>query len=84
MRVFAREIYESYCTQPEFKQHADDRAYFRKLYRGKPEKYIEHLEAHYESAMLNWDISLNEIVQLRAECAILRDKLVRKDDARRR
>lgn len=60
------------------KHQADERAYFHKLYRGKPKEYIRHLEAHYESAVMNWDLTLDELVQLRGENAILKDKLDKK------
>ena len=60
------------------KQHADDRKYFRKLYAGKPQKYIEHLEAHYECAMLNWSITIEEMIDLRRNNAILKDRLAKK------
>ena len=59
------------------KQHAKDRTYFHKLFAGKPERYIAHLEAHYESAMMNWSLGIEELVKLRRENAILRDKLER-------
>lgn len=47
-------------------------------YKGKDREWIRWLEGMYECAMLNWHLGTNETVRLRAENAILKDKLARK------
>lgn len=44
--------------------------YFRKKYRGK--EYVKWLEAMYSSVMVNWSFTLDDLVRLRRDNALLR------------
>lgn len=58
------------------KSQEKELAYFKKLYKGK--EYVRWLEAMYESAMLNWRFTLDDLIRLRRDNALLRLKTKRK------
>lgn len=50
----------------------------RKQYKGRPKRYVGHLEAAIWCNWVNVSSNLDELIRLRAENAVLKDKLARR------
>ncbi len=48
------------------------------LRKAGPKAYVQGLEAHYVSAMINWQFTLDEVIRLRRDIALLNVKKPRK------
>ena len=54
---------------------AEERRAIRRQFKGKPIKeYIAHLEAHADSASMNWTLILDELIFLRRKLALVTAK----------
>jgi hypothetical protein len=58
------------------KQEEEELAYFRKKYKGK--EYVKWLEAMYSCATVNWRFTLDDLIRLRRDNALLKLKLRKK------
>lgn len=58
------------------KEHEDELKYFRKLYKGK--EYVRWLEAMYATASMNWRFTLDDLIRMRRDIALLKLKTKRK------
>lgn len=58
------------------KRQAEELAYFKKKYKGK--SYVRWLESMYDCAQLNWTFTLDELIRLRRDNALLKLKVKRK------
>lgn len=55
------------------KQLAEEMVQIKKKYKGK--EYLRWLEAMYECAQMNWTFTLDELIRLRRDVALLKHQL---------
>lgn len=74
-----------YSAEPEIvdldkldAQEAALRVDLRELKKRTGKRYVAALEAHYITAMLNWTVTLDEVIQLRVEQALAKLKKQRR------
>ena len=58
------------------KEQEDELTYFRKKYKGNG--YVKWLEAMYSCASVNWRFTLDDLIRLRRDNALLKLKLKKK------
>lgn len=63
-------------VEKQEKQLQDELAYIKKKYKGKA--YVSWLESMYHCAQMNWTFTLDELIRLRRDCALLKLQLKRK------
>lgn len=65
-------------VEKQEQQLAEELAYIKKKYKGKGKEYVQWIESMYHCAQMNWTFTLDELVRLRRDIALLKVKVKRK------